>query len=204
MMYIPAIFFGSSKEVRDRCKGLVKQFLKGTSWQEIMNAQELISTQDHPGLIVLHGPDRMMDSYGSHFHCYRLWEQLKEQQYKGNVTWDMEDEIFNTSLQADWGLLGLLALRNEPWVWYRENLYSVEDWTTRRCIPIISACLRYWNGIYAEGNRFSNGSATANNLWALPNSLKYVLANLGVPLPVLQSPLPEGGLQAILPPELLA
>lgn len=203
-MYVPAIFLGSSKEVRSCCGVLLRQFLKGISWEEIMNSQKLINTQDHSGLLVLHGPDRMIDAYGSNFHCYRLWEQVREYRYRGKITVDMEDEVFNISLQHDWGLLGLLANKNTPWVWYPDNLYSIEEWKKKRYLPMLTASLKYWDTLYAEGKRFSNGSATADDLWSLPNSLKYVLANMDVPITLLQSPLPEDGLKAILPPEIAA
>ncbi|MCU0553047.1 MAG: hypothetical protein MUC48_27270 [Leptolyngbya sp. Prado105] len=169
-----------------------------------MNSQELINTQEHPGLIVLHGPDPMIDAYGSNFHCYRLWEQIREKRLWDKMTVDLEDEVFNTSLQYDWGVLGLIAESNSPWVWHRENLYSIEDWTRKRYIPMITACLEHWDTFQAEGKRFSNGSARGEDLWALINSLKYVLANVGVPKSLLQAPmLPSEGLKALVPPEII-
>lgn len=197
-MQIPTLFYGSQKEVRSRCRKVVNQLATGAKWQEIIEAEGIIDTANVSGLIVLEGPSSLLDAYGSHFHCYSLLDQIRQASNKGQIDFEVEEKAFESSLQTAWGLLGLIASKNTMWFWHPEKSYSLAQWRAMRYEPLLTTSLIYWDTLDAEGERYSNGSSTGQNLWSLPSSLKYVLANMGVSTGVLKAPLPPSGLTEII------
>lgn len=197
-MQIPTLFYGSQKEVRARCRRIVKQLAAGENWQEAIEVGSTVETANVAALIVLEGPNQLLDAYGSHFHCYTLLDQIRQASNQGRVNAEVEEMAFRASLQTAWGLLGLIAAKNTTWFWHPEKFYSSDQWRAMRYEPFLTASLRYWDTLDAEGERYSNGSSMGQNLWSLPSSLKYVLANIGVPTNVLKATLPEGGLAEVI------
>jgi len=106
---------------------------------------------------------------------------------EGKLPLEIEEQVFTASLQTPWGLLGLLSQTNVIWV-YPQQRYQ----------PFLQASILFWDILYQEGNRYSNGSNNGENLWTIHTNLKYVLANLGVSQERLNQPLPSGGLKALL------
>jgi hypothetical protein len=84
------------------------------------------------------------------------------------------------------GVLGLMSHDNGPWVWPRE-----------RHQPFLAAVLRFWDEFDAVGPRYYFTGRT-EGLWTMPTNLRYVLANMGVPIETLNAPLPPGGPAALL------
>ena len=64
--------------------------------------------------------------------------------------------------------------------------------------PFLHAALAVWKELDAVGPRYSSGSSNGSPLWEQPNNLRFVLANLGVPNEILNSPLPPEGPAALL------
>ena len=54
-----------------------------------------------------------------------------------------------------------------------------------------------WDELDAVGPRYFNG-VQGQSLWTLPNSLHYVLGNMGVPHDLLRAPLTPEGPRALL------
>ncbi len=60
------------------------------------------------------------------------------------------------------------------------------------------AVRRFWGPLTLVGSRYAQGSIRGYDLWALANNIKFVLARSGVPQDLLNSPLPPGGVAALL------
>jgi hypothetical protein len=179
---IPASIYGFYKDVNSRCRKIVTSLSHGRIWREAIGAEDTIDTATKPGLIVLHGPSPLL-SGEPHFHCYLVLAHIFNAVTKGRLSSSIEEQVFEESLQTPWGLLGLLSQKNVMWV-YPQNRHQ----------PFLQACLNLWDRLEQEGNRYSNGSNTGQTLWAEHTNIKYVLANMGVSIDVLNSPLPAGGL----------
>lgn len=185
-MKIPAILYGDFADARARCRKALRDAAKGAAWNEAFQADASIDTQRVPGLLVLHGPSPLL-SDGDHFHCYLPWTLLADAHLRGELTEVSEEDVFRTSLETLWGVLGLLAHANTIWLMSQP-----------RRIPFLEVTLRFWPTLYGEGDRYTNGSTAGQDLWRLPTNLKFVLANLGAPQAALQSELPPGGLTALV------
>ena len=96
------------------------------------------------------------------------------------------DAVFTASLQVPWGVLGLMSSDNGPWVW-----------PEHRHRPFLHAALSFWEELDAVGARYYV-AGKSERLWGTARNLKYVLANMGVPNDVLNSPLPAEGPRALL------
>ena len=184
-MEIPSLFYGRYAEVNARCRDLVRRLRRGVAWTEAVDGP-LLDTRDRPGLLVLNGPSPLIDD-AAHFQCYQPYFRVRDAVGQGRLSADVEAAVFAASLETPWGLLGLLAPANVIWVHLPE-----------RYRPLLQAGLRYWSVLDAEGSRYSVGMAEGQPLWSIPNNLKHVLANLGVPIARLQSPLPPGGLAELV------
>ena len=184
-MEIPDLLYGRYAEVNARCRKLVSRLARGVAWSEAVDGP-LVDTQDRPGLLVLNGPSPILGG-AAHFQCYLPHFRVRNAVGQRRLSADVEAAVFATSLETPWGFLGLLAPANVMWVHARE-----------RYGPLLQAGLRYWSILDAEGARYSVGMAAGQPLWSVQNNLKYVLANLGVPIAALQVPLPPRGLSELI------
>jgi len=182
---IPASVYGLFKDVKPRCRKIVTSLRRGRTWHEAISAEDTIDTATQSGLIVLHGPSPLLGG-DPHFHCYLPLSLVLKAGSEGCFSSDIEDQVFETSLQTAWGLLGLLSQTNVMWVY-----------PTNRHQPFLQACCKFWDTLELEGNRYSNGSNIGQSLWAEHTTLKYVLANRGVSQDILNAPLPAGGIELI-------
>ena len=184
-MQIPSSLYGFYKDVKPRCRKIVTSLVRGQTWDEAVGAQDMIDTADTSGLLVLHGPSPLLGGT-PHFQCYLFLTHILDAGSKGRLLPNIEDEVFEASLQTAWGVLGLLSQTNVMWVYPPE-----------RHQPFLEACLEFWDTLDREGNRYTNGSNIGQSLWVEHTNIKYVLANMGVSTDVLNSPLPTGGLASV-------
>lgn len=185
-MKVPAALFGLNKEVRPRVRRMVIALKNGVAWEEVVAAQDMLDTDTHEGLLVLDGPSSLTN-YAPHFHFYFLPSLAEDARYAGRISEEIEAQIFEGFLSSPWALLGLFGRNNSLWLHPPER---------RR--PFLRAALAFWDELYEQGERYTSGSTTPEDLWSLPSSLHYALANLGVPTETLKSPLPPGGLRLIV------
>lgn len=157
----------------------------GKTWHEVAGAEDTIDTADRPGLIVLHGPSPILGG-SPHFYCYLPLTNILQAVLEERLPSDIEEKVFEASLQTPWGVLGLLSQTNVMWIY-----------PPKRHQPMLTACLQFWDTLNREGDRYTNGSNTGQNLWAEHTNLKYVLANMGISTDVLSAPLPDGGVAAL-------
>jgi hypothetical protein len=185
---LPAIQYGDWPTVKRRMSKVVTQLKRGAGLIEVMTQDGMLDTAETPGLIVM---IRSILGPVSNFHCFAPWRQaedpLHDQRTDPTVPAAAEEAVFVASLQTPWGILGLLSSDNQTWLIRRE-----------RHQPFLNATLMFWNELDAIGPRYYE-AGQAERLWKLPTNLRYVLANMGVPNDILNSPLPPGGPRALLP-----
>ena len=184
-MNVPMLYYGLYREVLPRCRKVVTG-LRSTGGFNDLIGSATADTASVPGLLVLDGPSPLVGGEPN-FHCYLLHKILRSALLDEKLAPAVEEQVFITSLQTSWGTLGLLSEANTMWL--RSPL---------RHRPLLKAMLRFWDELYAEGDRYSNGSTCGQDLWSLNTNLKFVLATLGVETSILTAPAPPGELHFLV------
>lgn len=166
---------------------VVTQLKRGAPLSDVMTRDGMLDTSEHPGFLVLSG---IMVGPAQNFHCFMPWKTAWDAMFDMATTPTLpapiEDATFEASLQAPWGVLGLLASYSQSWLIPRA-----------RHEPFLHAVLAVWNELDSVGARYY-AAVEGERLWSLPNNLHYVLANMGVPTEILRAPLPAEGPRALL------
>jgi hypothetical protein len=165
---------------------MVTSVKRGRTWSDTVAVGSMIDTTEVPGLLVLNGPSPLIGG-ASHFQCYLPLLEVEKALIEERLSPDVGKKIFEESLQTAWGTLGLLSPANVMWVASPE-----------RYKPLLNAAIQFWDMLYAEGDRYSVGLETGQDLWSIHTNLKYVLANMGISPAILKAPLPMGGLEALI------
>jgi hypothetical protein len=184
-MLLPAVQYGDVTEVKKPMQAILRRLLRGEALVDVMTEHGMLDTREHSGLLVLDG---IVPPGAPHFHCalpWRpLWQKLLDRRTKTDPA--INGAIFEASLGTPWGILGMLPYENHPWLLQRE-----------RFDPFLEAVLAFWDELDAVGERYYS-AVQGKRLWGVPNTLHYVLANLGVSQDLLRAPLPPGGPRALL------
>jgi hypothetical protein len=174
----PAVQYGERAIVSKRMRRIVRRISRGEGIVTVMSEDGMLDVGEHAGMMMLGGL-----AAGTNFHCFMpwrtLWQKLKDP--------GVRDAIFQESLSVSWGVLGLLAFDNTPWFYGNEELFE----------PFLDAALAMWDELDAVGTRYYV-AVRSKSLWSIPNSLQYVLGNMGVPHDLLCAPLPPEGPRALL------
>jgi len=186
-MHLPSIVYGTFAISQRNVRKALTQVRRGERWNDAMQATGAMETADHPGLLLLNGPNPLLGG-DDHFQLYLPLTEFSRQIRKGRFLRDREEDVFGQCLLTLDGLLGLLAPANLGWVY-----------PAHRRQPLVQAAIEQWSVLDAVGARYSAGMATGSRLWDLPTNVKFVLANMGLDIPALNAPLPDGGI-----PELIA
>jgi hypothetical protein len=183
-MELPALFYGLYRDVKPRTTRIINRIRKGADWMALVEAGGFLDVATTPGMILLDGPSPLVGGQ-AHFQAWLLWSQMLD---KWNEWGEEVDEaIFQKSLTRPWSALGLVGNQNSPW-FIPKHRYR----------PFLRTVRQYWDLWDSVGARYSAGLPTPERLWALPNTIKYVLANLGIPGDELDPPLPPGGLAELI------
>lgn len=183
-MQIPGFLHGRPDEVARRCEGLIARLAGGGSLADAVPG-EWLDTGSEQGLLVLNGPSPLLRA-SADFQSYLPHFMIRDAVGAGRLSSNVEVQVFEASLGSPWALLGILAPANVMWV---------HDESRHR--PLLEACLRHWDVLAGEGDRYTLGLPSGSPLWSLQTNLKYVLVHLGVPLQDLRHELPAGGLQEL-------
>ena len=185
-MLLPAVQYGDWRDVKKRMRKIVTRIKRGESIIDVMTEDGMLDVAKHPGMVLVGG---FMHTGWTNFHCFVPWKPLGDALVDIRVESDptLEAKIFHESLRAPWGVLGLLSFDNQPWFYGNEAWYQ----------PFLEAAVRVWDELDAVGSRY-HIAVQGQSLWSIPNSLHYVLANLGVPHDLLRAPLPPEGPRALL------
>ena len=183
-MLLPTVQYGTSADVKRRMASIVKRIVGGESLTAVMTEQGLTDVADTAGQLLVGGASR---SRGTHFHTWMPWLPLSEVLAKrGGSDEFIEDTVFTESLTTAWGVLGMSQYNCQWWVL-----------PPRRHRPFLDAAVKFWSELDAVGARYCS-SDEPSRLWDEAGTLHYVLAQLGVSSERLRSPLPPGGLGALL------
>lgn len=183
-MQIPSMLCGSSRPVAAACRKQITRFLRGAPW--IDAGLEYVAAQDAPGLIMLNGPAPLLG--GEHnVHAYSPFWELGKLIDHDRVTLDAVARAFEEALEQPWSILGLLSQTNYRWF---------DD--PGRAEAFLAAMAHHWHELDALGPRYTMGSRNGLRLWEVPVLLHYVLAKRGIPLAVLNQPLPGNDLAALV------
>lgn len=186
-MLLPTIQYGTWPDVKRRMNKVVRQLKRGAGLVELMTADGVIDTEKTPGMLVM---IRSILGPVSNFHCFAPWrpaeDPLHDLRTDPTVPAPEEEAMFVASLLTPWGVLGLMGSDTTSWVWRKE-----------RHQPFLHAALKFWDELDAVGPRYYV-VGQGERLWRVASTLKYVLANMGVPKDVLNEPLPPGGPRVLL------
>lgn len=193
-MELPALFYGLYRDVKPRTSRIVTQMRRGADWIALVEAGGFLDTDTTPGFILLEAGNLLLGSQ-PHFQQWLLWTQYHDKQANEWVRGraevheqdDEEEAIFQASLTRPWSTLGLVCTQNWPW-FIPKHRYR----------PFLRAVRQYWDLFDSVGPRYSIGLQTSEPLWAFTTSIKYVLANLGIPSDELDPPLPPGGIAELI------
>lgn len=161
---------------------IVRRISRGESIVTVMSEDGMLEVGEHAGRMILGGG--LMYTGGTDFYCFMPWRRLW---LKPPTDRGVMDAIFRESLSVSWGVLGLLAYDNTPWFYNHEERYE----------PFLEAALAVWDELDAIGQRYYV-VGQSESLWSIPNSLQFVLGNMGVPRDLLSAPLPPEGPRALL------
>ena len=192
-MQLPAILYGTHAEVLKRCRKVLTRFLREPQpLIEVIEAEGMVDTADHPGLLILARPSSYV-MQDVHFHCYALLPLLSpaENRSLGPIGEPREQEVLTVLLDRPWSLLCLFDFNNMNY-WFTQG---AEPYYAR----YVGAMLRSWDVLDREGWRYSLGSTGGERLWDAALTLRQALARLAVPTVAMgwQQPLPSGGLPAL-------
>jgi hypothetical protein len=177
----PAVQYGDWAIVSKRMRRIVTRISRGEGVVAVLSEDGLLDVDEHAGRMIVGG--RVLAG-GTDFHCFMPWRTLWQKLLEDPGTMDA---VFRESLSAPWGVLGLLTMDNTPWFYGNEERYE----------PFLDAALKVWDELDAVGPRYYI-AFQGESLWSIPNSLHYILANMGVPHDLLRAPLPPEGLRALL------
>lgn len=183
-MELPALFYGRYRDVKRRTAKIVTQVRKGNDWMALVEAEGFLDTDTTPGFLVMDGPSNLLGGE-AHFQVWLLWTQIYFAEPRVND--EIREEVFQRSLTRPWSTLGLVAYRGQDWLFQKY-----------RYRPFLRAVRKYWDLFAAVGQRYTGGSRAPDDLWSLPNSIHYVLANLGMSNAEMDPPWPPGGLAELI------
>jgi len=177
-MQLPAMFHGRYRDVKRDVDHIVRRIVRGDDWIALVERDGFLDVETTPGLILLDGPNPIFGSQ-SHFQAWLLWSRVlaREKRFRSELV----QRVFEQSLTRPWSTLGLVARGNDAWLYPEE-----------RFRPFLQSVREYWAEYVAVGARYTDGVDWGEELWKLPTTVGYVLANLRVPREVYDSLLPQG------------
>lgn len=183
-MKVPAICYGYSRDVKAASRKVISALAKGAALYRAFSG-EMIDTNSRKGLLVLSGDGPLLREQ-PHYYIYLPIFLIDQATGKKADLSFRQRELFDSALLSDWGVLSLMGD-------YTIFLARPEN----RDDPYLAALLKFWHAFPKEG-RYSVGSPYGKDLWALPTRLRTILALKGVPMEILNAPLPPEGPAALL------
>lgn len=177
-MQIPALVYGLYPEVERRARRMVTKLKRGSSFEEALDAQDLIESAEHDGLFNLNFADR--DFAGQkHFYIIYALADIRGAMVNGRLPRDLEETVFNACLGSAWGVLLLLPHSSSSWVDPKH-----------RWLPFLQAAARFWPILKGEGARYTYGMVHGDTLAESVTTINYVLGHAGIYLTGIGRPLP--------------
>lgn len=189
-MQIPRIFLGSEREVSRRVAPLVNAFVRGAE-PGSLEFGELMSSAEAPQASLSLNPGRA-HSPTVDFHCYAFLWGVQEAKSKKKLDRKRMDLAFGWSLDEPWSFLGTLSqvgtlffakvdragfVKPPPEEVLRELEHGRPEWYR----PFLSAALRHFDVLAAEGQRYTPApSVSPRDFTRAGRPIIEVLADLGL------------------------
>lgn len=192
-MHIPSLLLGDYAEVRKRCRQAIRRYLRGQQpvW-DALTVDGMSDTATRPHLISVEGPHYQ----GRDDTLYRCDMPLSLFVIDTAIdrTLRVGEDVFTRGLESPWSVLCMFS-GNEMNILFNQP----EPVRSERLRQYVRAVVRHWEVLDAEGARYAGSFGAKARLWDVAGTLKYALANLGVPPEALMQPLPPvGGPYALL------
>ncbi|MCG8416765.1 MAG: hypothetical protein MJE77_02330 [Proteobacteria bacterium] len=163
---------------------MADEFCSGAPWADV--GDELVDTRLVPGLLLLDGSAGRPLRDGEHFH-FSVLTELIDREFPPGMPERALGRAFGAAIATHWGFLALLGARGRRYL--KRPAYRKE---------LLSASVRYWSELDAEGPRYSSGSTIGLPLWQLFTNIKHCLHCEGLPRACLDRPLPSGGIAELI------
>jgi hypothetical protein len=184
------MLLGRQGEVTKRVAPLLKAFVRGAK-PNSLDFGEFMSSAEEPGAYFALNPSRT-GSPSQDFHCYAFLWGLMKAGTAGKVDRFRSEEAFGWSLENPWSFLGTLSqvgtlffvkvdpaglVKPPPLEVLRERMRGRPEWYR----PFLSAVLRHWDVLAAEGQRYTPAPFTApREFTRVAGPIINVLADLGL------------------------
>jgi hypothetical protein len=175
--FLPEMFLGDASRVKKRVGHFVKKWRPERGSFDL----DLVDVRSAPGLVMLRRP-RVFGGE-SHFRCYALLDAFLD---RDSAPPSLSLLVVDSLVEIPWGPLCLLG---DPWLSLRNE--------HGRLNALLRATVRWWSDYAAVGARYLGGME-GTDLWSVPTLLQPLLRSRGIPLEVLNEPLPEGELGRLL------
>ncbi len=135
----------------------------------------MLNTETTPGFITFEPVGKYYDESPG-FHTFPLGQILSGLYFKKQISNELEEQIYQTLLKSDWGILMLVGRPN------------AQDWLAcpspnpERFRSFARAAVQIQDQFTAIGNRFAPISGEAYSFWNPPHGLFFAMANLGFPI----------------------
>ena len=183
-MQLPTFLYGCHIDVQKHVHKKIKMLRRGASPDDIVDAWTETAKVD--GLIALSGPSPLLRA-SHHFQCFSLTRELWREIPK-RLPRTFWDGFFEAALRSTWLLLSFMFQET------RVLLHEHPDWQ----LPFLLAVARHWDEYDSLGARYTIGLDCGTRLWELPTNIKFALGHRGIPVEELNTPLPAGGLAALV------
>ncbi|MEZ4447437.1 MAG: hypothetical protein R3B72_50640 [Polyangiaceae bacterium] len=180
-MLLPAILHGPYPKVKKELRARLRELAKGATFSECLRLDDTVDSEASTDLLLLHGPNPLLNTTKA-FQLFAPHGIARELVTAKKLSRDHLARAFDDSVASCAGALMLTARDNSIWL--------VPPDRHRAFLERARQCWKTWDSV---GARYSWSSTVGTDLWSVPNTLHYVLANRGVDKAALRTPLDADG-----------
>jgi hypothetical protein len=165
---------------------LVKAFAGGTE-PSSLEFGELMYSADAPDALFPLNPGRA-GSASADFHCYAFLYGVLEAKTKGKLAREQFEDAFGWSLGQPWSFWGawgeagsVFFLKMDREAFIKEPPPEVLRGRPEWYVPFLSAVLRHWDALAAEGQRYTPAPlASPRGFTRVAHTIAQVLGHMGI------------------------
>lgn len=180
-MKLPAFLYGRGRDARRETKKVITRLRRGLTLPEAVDdLGGLLDVDDHPGWIILGGPNPVASARDG-FHLYRLLVELEER-HREDLLEPLKATLFESLIARDWGVALLLSSRGSYFVWNHENTLA-----NGRYHRLLDAACAHWPAFEAVGPRWSENGSQLDRPLPCSRTLEIVLLRCNIPFETIQA-----------------
>ncbi len=168
-MLVPTCLLGNQSEVRNGCRRIIREILKGAPLADSLCAAGVTNFEDHSNIIVLDGP-ALAISGGTHFH---MWAPIYEVARAGRNT-----PVFAASeMFRDWAA----EMPSAPWMFLLFMSQHAYVFLKGRVgiEAFAKSVIANLDEVASLGSRFSLGGQQPASILSLPTNVIFVGGRFG-------------------------